>query len=366
MPLSVFEKSGFLNEVGAAIHVAPNATRILKSWGCKLDWLQPVHCETLQIWDAKGNHIRTPIVTRDHQRNLNVHDEWVLTHRVDLHNALRATAAQEIDSRKDAEAGEVVLEDGTKYTADLIVGADGIHSRSVHGIVGADRGRVSTGQNCYRFLVPVHRMRDNPLTADLLARIGLNGVHVFAAQDRRLVMYPCRRGELLNVCGNDAGWHNAGSVSQLLETFHDFGEELQEMCRMAEDVKLWSLASRNPAPMFFRGKLAVIGDAAHPMLPHQGQGAAQAFEDAAALAGVMTADTTVDQISRRLELYNELRYAHAVTVMVMSRINDERRGEMLDELRRYVPNAELPHEMFEFTWPSDPIKEAAHLVATAS
>ena len=98
----------------------------------------------------------------------------------------------------------------------------------------------------------------------------------------------------------------------------------------------------------------------------QGQGAAQAFEDAAALAGVMTADTTVDQIPRRLELYNELRYAHAVTVMMMSRINDERRGEMLDELRRYVPNAELPHEMFEFTWPSDPIKEAAHLVASAS
>jgi salicylate hydroxylase len=121
-------------------------------------------------------------------------------------------------------------------------------------------------------------MRDNPLTAELVARIGLNGVHVFAAQDRRLVMYPCRRGELLNVggifpsaskteTGNDAVWHNAGSVGQLLETFHEFGEELQEMCRMAEDVKLWTLASRDPAPIFFRGKLAVIGDAAHPMLP---------------------------------------------------------------------------------------------------
>ncbi|KAL4749498.1 hypothetical protein BDW72DRAFT_214015 [Aspergillus terricola var. indicus] len=326
----VFEKSGFLNEVG-----------------CHLDLLQPVHCETLQVWDAKGNHIRTPVVTREHQRNLNVHDEWLLTHRVDLHNALRATAAKEIDNRKDAEAGEVVLEDGSKYTADLIVGADGIHSRSVHSIRGAERGRVSTGQNCYRFLVPVRKMRDNPLTADFLTRIGL-------------------RGELLNVggifpsvskmeTGNDA----------LLEIFHEFGEELQEMCRMAEDVKLWSLASRDPAPIFFRGKLAVIGDAAHPMLPHQGQGAAQAFEDAAALAGVMTADTTIDQIPRRLELYNELRYAHAVTVMMMSRINDERREEMLDELRRYVPNAELPHEMFEYTWPSDPNKEAAQLVAAA-
>ncbi|KAL4980950.1 hypothetical protein BDW66DRAFT_156088 [Aspergillus desertorum] len=360
MPLNVIEKSGFLNEAGAAIHVAPNATRILKAWGCNLDWLQPVHCETLQVWDEKGNHIRTPILTEEHQRTLNVHDEWVLTHRVDLHNALRVTAAQEVVGRM---ADEVVLEDGTKYTADLVVGADGIHSRSVHGIVKAERGRVSTGQNCYRFLVPVHKMRENSLTADLLAKTGLNGVHVFATLDRRLVMYPCRKGQLLNVAGicpsgpeteagNDAFWYNAGSISQFW----------RQMCRMAEDVKLWSLESRDPAPIFFRGKLTLIGDAAHPMLPHQGQGAAQAFEDAAALAGVMTVGTTADQIAQRLELYNKLRYAHAVTVMMMSRTNDERRGEMLDELRRYVPHAELPHDMFAYTWPSDPIKEAAQLV----
>jgi salicylate hydroxylase len=58
----VLEKSSFLNEVGEAIHVAPNATRILKACGCDLDWLRPVHCEKLQIWDARGNLIRTPIV----------------------------------------------------------------------------------------------------------------------------------------------------------------------------------------------------------------------------------------------------------------------------------------------------------------
>ncbi|KAL4996774.1 hypothetical protein BDV10DRAFT_195684 [Aspergillus recurvatus] len=345
----VIEKSGFLNKVGAANHVAPNATRILKAWGFDLDWLQPVHCETLQVWDAKGNHAHRKLPqqeTKKHQRTLNVHDEWVLTHRVDLHNALRATAAQEVHGRKDAVAGEVLLEDGTKYTADL------------PRIVGAERGRVSTGQNCYRFLVPVHKMRDNPLTAGLLSRTGLNGVHVFATHDRRLVMYPCRKGELLNVAGicpsgpkteagNDASWLNAGSVSQLLETFRDFGEELRELCRLAEDVKLWRLASREPAPIFFRGKLALIGDTAHPMLPHQAQGAAQAFGDAAALAGAITADRTVDQIPQRLELYNNLRYAHAVTVMMMSRMSD------------------LPHDMFAFTWPSDPIKEAAQVVQAA-
>jgi len=61
--VQVLEKSGFLNEVGAAIHVAPNATRILKRWGCNLDWLNPVHCEKLQIWDANGRLLSTPIVS---------------------------------------------------------------------------------------------------------------------------------------------------------------------------------------------------------------------------------------------------------------------------------------------------------------
>lgn len=239
--------------------------------------------------------------------------------------------------------------------------------------MGEDRGIVNTGQSCFRFLVPIEKMQSNPLTSALLEKVGLDGVHVFTTQDRRIVIYPCREGKLLNCAGihpsssegdsgADASWHNTGSLDQLINTFHDFGEDLLEMCRMGEDVKLWSLASRDPAPTFVKGKLALIGDAAHPMLPHQGQGAAQAFEDAAALAGVLTTDTTPEQLSQRLNLYNKLRYSHSVTVMMMSRTNDERRAEMLDELRRYVPNAELPKDMFAFTWPSDPVMEAAQLV----
>ncbi|CAG8400210.1 unnamed protein product [Penicillium salamii] len=385
--VTVIEKSGFLNEVGAAITVAPNATRILKRWGCNLDWLYPIHCEKLQVWDKNGKPLRTPVVTEKHRKALNVQEEWLLTHRVDLHNALRCTAAQVIDDRKvdirlssqvlsvDVGKGEVVLEDGSKYVGDLVVGADGVHSRCVDAIAGERRETVKTGQSCFRFLVPIEKMQENPLTSSMLERIGLNGIHVFTTEDRRLVVYPSRGGLLLNCAGiypptsaEESGennlWHNTGSVSQLVKTFRGFGEDLLEMCGMAEDVKLWSLASRDPTPTFVKGKLALIGDAAHPMLPHQGQGAAQAFEDAAALAGVLTADTTPEQLSQRLEMYNKLRYSHSVTVMIMSRTNEERRAEMLDELRRFIPDAELPKDMFAFTWPSDPMTEAAQLVAS--
>ncbi|KAL4807579.1 monooxygenase [Aspergillus unguis] len=380
--VQVLEKSSFLNEVGAAIHVAPNASRVLKSWGCDLAWLDPVHCTRMQIWDQRGELIVTPVVTEKHQQMLGVHDEWLLTHRVDLHSALRRTAEMGFEGRKveiklaakvvsvDAEAGEVTLEDGSTYTADLIVGADGVHPRAAYAIPGIDTSSISTGQNCFRFLVPVSKMQDNPLTASLMNKIGLDGVHVFTAHNRRLVVYPCRGGTLLNVVGlcpsdlsseeekaSKGSWHTAGSREQLLNTFRDFGADLKEICAMAEDVKLWSLASRDPAPVFYHGKLALIGDAAHPMLPHQGQGGAQALEDAAALGAVFDRDVTASKLPERLEAYNKLRYAHAVTVMMMSRMSDDRRGEMMDGLKRFVPDAQLPRDMFAFTWLSDPVKE---------
>ena len=122
-------------------------------------------------------------------------------------------------------------------------------------------------------------MQANPLTASLLAKTGLDGVHAFASQDRRLVIYPCRGGELLNIAGIhpsgdeataiDSSWLNTGSKESLLQTYESFSPELQEMCRIAEDARLWSLSSRQPPRSFTKGTLALIGDAAHPTLPRQ-------------------------------------------------------------------------------------------------
>lgn len=227
------------------------------------------------------------------------------------------------------------------------------------------------------------------MTAALLHKTGLDGVHAFVSPDRRLVIYPCRECDLLNVVAihpagseeaKEASWLDSGNHDSLLETYSSFGPELQELCRMAEDLKLWSLASRSPPITFVQGKLALVGDAAHPTLPRrpisnpspplppsltpkdQGQGAAQAFEDGATLGAVFPADTGSDQVPQRLALYNKVRYGRAVTVMMMSKTDDERRAEMLDELRKYVPKAEVPSDMFSFTWPSYPGRDAKRLL----
>lgn len=96
----VFEKSSFHNKVGAAIHLAPNATRVLKAWDCDLKSLDPTPCDHMSLWKNNGDFIATVAVTKDLQAQLNTKDEWLLVHRVDLHNGLRELAEKGFEGRK--------------------------------------------------------------------------------------------------------------------------------------------------------------------------------------------------------------------------------------------------------------------------
>jgi len=78
------------------------------------------------------------------------------------------------------------------------------------------------------------------------------------------------------------------------------------------------------------------------------------------------ADTTVDDVPKRLELYNKLRYPRSVTVMFMSKINDERRGEMMEDLRKFVPDAELPPNIFPYLWNNFVLDDAQKALAAAA
>ncbi|KAL6703435.1 hypothetical protein ACN47E_009694 [Coniothyrium glycines] len=382
--VEVFEKSSFHNEVGAAIHVAPNATRVLDGWEVDVENLDPVRCESLSVYTAEAEFITTFVETKKLQDQLGVKEEWLLVHRVDLHDALKAHAERGFEGRKpsihlstpvksvDAEKGVVYLENGSEMTADLIVGADGVHSASLRGVTGEPAKKKSTGQSCYRFLIHTEKIRAHAATRALLERIGTNTVTGFNAENSRLVVYPCRRGELMNcvlMFDSDKyddvseSWHNEGDHADLMKLMEGYAPELRELGAMGEDVKLWSLASRDPPTKFINGKLALIGDAAHPTLPHQGQGGAQALEDAAALGALFTRETQLEDISSRLELYNKIRYDRAVTVLFMSRKAEDDRGLLMDELKKFVPRAEKPRTVFEYTWASDPVARVQEATA---
>ena len=126
------------------------------------------------------------------------------------------------------------------------------------------------------------KIQTNPVTREFFEQHKLHGVNAFTSGDRRLVVYPCRHATLLNVVAihptaespseGESSWLAGGKIEDLLSTYSQFCPALIEMCKMTEDLKLWSLASRTPPTIFWRKNLVLIGDAAHPTLPRESGG----------------------------------------------------------------------------------------------
>lgn len=156
----------------------------------------------------------------------------------------------------------------------------GSQSVSAEAVSGTKSTLVSTGQNCFRFVIPLDKVRANPLTRSFVARYGGNSCSIFIAGDRRIVVYPCRDFQLLNfVCihpesetnvSEDFGWSSPASVQDVLRVYSGrIPSQLEELLKLAQDVALWNLSTRDPPSAFVKGKVALIGDAAHPTLPRE-------------------------------------------------------------------------------------------------
>lgn len=309
--VTVLEQAEAITEVGAGLQISPNGGAVLQALGVADAVMQTsVRAQNVQLRDYRRG---APVVALDLARYA-ADQTYLFVHRADLIDVL-ATAVrnagvhvrllQKVNQVVPGRVPTVSLANGAQMQADLIVGADGLHSTARVALNGAAEP-LFTGQVAWRATVP------NEL------RIG-SQAQVFMAPHRHLVCYPLRGGDLVNIVAVqeraawvDEGWNHQDDPAALRAVFADFGGVAKQLLDRVDQVHLWGLF-RHPVAKHWHGDgLAILGDAAHPTLPFLAQGANLAFEDAW---------TLVDSLARAgsqpegLELYQSCRRDRAVRVI---------------------------------------------------
>jgi salicylate hydroxylase len=327
----VLEQAPAFSEVGAGIQLGPNASRILSRWGLERAVMQvaarPAQVRVLSA--VSGEEIAQMAMGEEFVQRYGA--PYVTIHRADLQQLLlqaaqnadvglslgaRVTQAEEQGVRILVRAGEADL------SADGLVVADGVWSR-LRAQVAGDAPARATGHLAYRALAPMVALPKEVRTADVI---------VWFAPRMHVVCYPVRAGEYLNVVAivessprdlAPQDWDQIGTTADLLRAIGPLDGPLRTLIEALPGWRLWALHDRDPVPSargMARGRMALLGDAAHPMLPYLAQGAGMAIEDAAELAGQLQrgdAGSLPDAFQR----YAESRWKRCARVQAGARRN---------------------------------------------
>ena len=338
----VYEQAPELTQIGGGINMGPNAARILYRLGLgdglDREGVRPV-----------GSHQRRWQDGRTLQRaSLNPLCEQLygaphLTiHRADLLAVIAAGFPAEhihlghrlVGLADCGDGTEAWFENGARIKADVLVGADGIHSAVRAALFGEEAPRFA-GCVAYRGLVPADRVADLGLELGSQSWVG-PGAH--------LVHYFVARGRLLNFVGwtehdswNREDWTDRATIERALAAFAGWHGQVRRIITAADACFIWALFDRDPLVRWSVGNTTLLGDACHPMYPFMGQGAAQAIEDGAALAACLAAGA--DDPAAALRRYEQLRLPRVTRLQVMSRAN-KTRFHLRDGLAQEARDAE--------------------------
>jgi 3-hydroxybenzoate 6-monooxygenase len=292
----VLERSDFAEETGAGIQLGPNATRALGLLGV-LDALKPhsFRPDAIAIHDGiLGLQLTSMPLGQDADKRYGA--PYVTLHRADLHGALR-TAAQglaPVALKPGFEVSAIEVQDGGL----MVRAANGATAKGA-SLIGAD-GLWSTLRS---HVSPVARLRFGGATAwraclprrDLPAPFDAPIVGLWLGPGTHLVHYPVRGGDELNVVAvteggaERQGWTQPGGAETLLAGFTRWAKDSKSLLERSDDWRSWSLYRLAPLRHWSKGPIALLGDAAHPVLPFLAQGAALAVEDAVTLAACLAA-----------------------------------------------------------------------------
>ncbi|KAF2804122.1 salicylate hydroxylase-like protein [Mytilinidion resinicola] len=389
--VTILEQSSLVHEVGAAITIKPNASRVLQSWDYVPEQSGMVAIRRGTLIDGTNMQTLIPNYYKDCESTYG--QPMYAVHREDLHNQLRLLATQtegagrpcdvQVGSKVvnyDAENGTVTTESGEVLQGDLIIAADGVHSKAVKHVIGDGVVQVGdTGWACMRWLVPREEFLSDPETAHMIQD---SSTRYFTAAGGAagLVWYPCRNNEVQNFLylsrefdtshvGEDFRAMVESSLPAEYAKKH-FDPALQPTFKKARDVKFWKLVARGPIPKWHKDRLLLIGDAAHPMLTFQGQGGGQAIEDGGALSVLFDQLHDTGALEDRLQLFEQVRRNRGSALQILSGTNPPASQSVRDAAAAYLPDGQRfdsTDEINEYVFSYDVLGESkAALLAAAA
>jgi salicylate hydroxylase len=317
--VNLYEQAPALTEVGAGVAIQPNGVRALEQLGLG-DQLRRLGAKWL---DPQFRRFDGSYAAAMWPQELASKIEVYGMHRADLLAMFVGRLLPEsintghrcVGFYQHDDEATVIFANGERANADIVIGADGIHS-TLQQYVAAPSAPLYSGSLAYRGIIaaacvswPKGQMR-NWLGA---------GKHFLA--------FPVRGNELLNYVGFVSSdeplkesWSAVGDPAALAREFAGWDPMVEAIIAQVKTTFRWGLFDRAPLPTWTRRRLILLGDAAHPMLPHAGQGANQAIEDAIALA-TMLSRANRESAPRALAIYESLRRERAAGVQRMSRFN---------------------------------------------
>ncbi|MFC3678016.1 FAD-dependent monooxygenase [Ferrovibrio xuzhouensis] len=318
--VSIHEQVPQIGEVGAGIQMTPNAVKVMRALGLE-DELKSVSFMPQAIlgldYRTGRKLFRTPLDVCDQLYGA----KYLHVHRADLHRILSQPLPESIFRLgvKCVDVGTVndtayaKFGDGSEVEADVVLGADGIHSVVREKLFGEDAPRF-TYNLCWRMVVPFDEPDFNLVAPASTMWFGPNG---------HIVTYYVKGGKGVNVVAcqettawTAESWNTQATREEVIEAYKDWHPRLHKLFMKADHVFKWGLFDRDPLQAWCKGNVTILGDAAHPMLPYLSQGAAMAIEDGYVLGTALSADTSVPEA---LQHYEALRKPRTSEVQLKAR-----------------------------------------------
>lgn len=323
--VQVYEQAPAFARVGAGIQMSPNAVRALRTLGLEQAVrqvaFQPRHWRN-RTWDTGEIQFELELGAKAEEK---YGAPYLLLHRADLHEALLSRVPQQlitlnkklIDVAPSGSSVTLKFADGSSAVTDVLIAADGIHSRVRDIFFKAQQPRL-TGRVAYRTVFP----------AALLGGLELDDNAKWWGADRHIVIYYVnpRRDEVYFTTSvpdpewTKESWSATGDLGELRKSFAGFHDHVTRVLAACPQVHKWAIADRDSMPEWSSGRIVLLGDACHPMTPYMAQGAAQSIEDAVVLARCLQ-KFGFEDVERAFATYQATRHARTSTIQLTSHNN---------------------------------------------